>query len=373
MSLRRLIPLILLVTGLGNAVARVALPPEMLALRSWEAVTLFVTSSGPFAPNKRYVNPAALGDLGLFANLPAYNVPHSETFTTGSHGYRSWEPGADGTPGAILFGDSFGAGASLQDEDYLCARLAPVFHGPVFFAGYYSGRIPATLADLPKAPYVIFQLSERYDLGTNGEGQGLVDHFRRILSPGSALYIRMRTVLSYWSYSPFEILSSRYYKSLQNDTILPNVYRNNVRIGTLANGNRILFLASEVPHYFAKAAVDVGPVVELRSRVEKMGYRVIVLIVPNKFTVYYPLLTQLSEPAVAMPAPAEGDLYVNVLENKLRAAGVPVLNLNPALRRAAADAAVRNELVYRSDDTHWNPAGVEAAVRETANFIRTLP
>src|SRR5208283_1590547 len=79
------------------------------------------------------------------------------------------------------------------------------------------------------------------------------------------------------------------------------------------------------------------------------------LTLTNKFTVYYPLL------AGSQPPAAEDKVDINVLDRELRAASVPVINLTDPLRQAAAEALSRNELIYRSDDTHWNAAGVRVA------------
>jgi len=359
MRLRFLIPGILLITGIANVALRL-LPPDRLALRSWEVVTLFVTNTGPFAPGKHYVNGAATGDLGTLANLPEYRHPHGEVFTTGVHGYRGYEPGVDAAPAAILFGDSFGAGASLSDDDSLCARLRSVFGGPVFFAGYYSPRVIEKLRDLPRAPYVILQLSERYVLTdpapvNAGSIEGLIKTLFRDNSP-------VYRTLRYWhglaAYSPLEIWAGRAYRYLQNDVVLPNVHTKNVEHYTLRNHDDLLFLRSEVTSYFNPPAQAVGSLIDTERALRAQGYRVLVILVPNKFTVYYPLLQD------APPQSGEDRLYVNALERNLRAASIPVVNLTPALRRAAADAMTRNELVYHPDDTHWNALGVIAACEE---------
>ena len=359
MSLRFIIPGILLITGLANVGLRL-LPPDRLALRSWEVVTLFVTETGPFAPGKHYVNGAATGDLGTLANLPQYRRPHGEVFTTGAHGYRGYEPGVDAPPAAILFGDSFGAGASVSDDESLCARLQSVFGGPVFFAGYYSPRVPEKLRDLPRAPYVILQLSERYGLSeaapaNAGSGAGLI---KTLFGDNSPAYRTLR----YWHglavYSPLEIWAGRAYRYLQNDAVLPNVHTKNVEHYTLRNHDDMLFLRSEVTSYFNPRAQAVESLIATERTLRAEGYRVLVILVPNKFTVYYPLLQN------APPLSGEDRLDVNVLERNLRAASIPVVNLTPALRRAAADALTKNELVYHPDDTHWNALGIIAASEE---------
>lgn len=366
MRLHIVIPAILVVTGVANIALRF-LPPDRIALRSWEAVTLFVTKTGPFAAEKHYFNPGATGDLGTLANLPAYRCPHPETFTTGPHGYRRYEPGADPPAAAILFGDSFGAGASLTDGDDLCSRLTPVFGGPVFFAAYCAPNAVRTLRHLPKAPFVILQISERYPVNNtaSADGRDLAGVIKRLAGDGSSLYRTLRYVRDLSAYSPMEIWAGRAYRYLQNDAVLPNVHGRNVCRYTLINRSEMLFLRSEVSDYYSPQPVAVGTVVAMQREIEAQRFRVIVILVPNKFTVYYPLIQ------AARPGPAEDRLYINVLERELRLASVSVVNLSPALRRAAAEALTRNELIYHLDDTHWNAAGVAVASEEVRRFLNS--
>jgi hypothetical protein len=355
--LRSLIPGILIVSGLLNIGLRF-LPPDYVALRSWEAVTMFVTSTGPFAPRKHYFNPAATGDLGTLANLPRYRTAHAELFSTGLHGYRDYEPGIDRAPAAIMFGDSFGAGASLSDSDYLCHVLEPVVGGPVVFGGYYYPSVADKLSALPKTRNVILQLSERYDLNDTQAAarQSPAGMVKRLVPAASRPYLALRYLKDLSRYSPLEIWSGRAYRYLQNDAVLPNPHAANVRRYTLLNNSEMLFLASETPHYLSPPPVNIASLVAVARDIESKGMHVMVLIVPNKFTVYYPLLRDVT------PGPSDGELYVNVLERKLRAANVPVVNLTAPLRRAAAACLRSDKLIYRADDTHWNPSGVATAV-----------
>lgn len=363
LQLRFLIPGLLTLTGIANVGFRF-LPPDHIALRSWEVVTLFLTSSGPFASNKHYVNSAAPGDLGTLANLPQFRYPHAETFTTGRHGYRGYEPDKDGPPAAILFGDSFGAGASLCDEDSLCARLGPVFGGPVFFAAYYSPKAVAKLAALPRAPYVILQLSERFTLSdAPSGGQGVAGFIRGALGEGSDLFIKIRYLNNLLIYSPLEIWAGRAYRYLQNDEILPNVHASNVDRYTLRDHLQLLVLHSELTNRLSPPPVELRDLTVVEHRIEAQGFRVLVVLVPNKLTVYSPFIPDLP------PGPPEDRLYINVLEAALRQASIPVVNLTPSLRRAAAAALAQNELVYYPDDTHWNAAGVRAASEEISRFL----
>jgi len=98
------------------------------------------------------------------------------------------------------------------------------------------------------------------------------------------------------------------------------------------------------------------------------GLEPVVVIVPEKFTVYAPLL--------AWPrTPAEGDVLLEQLERRLREMFVRVVNVAPAFRAAAAELAEHHQYIYWQDDTHWNECGVTIAVAEFRAQIgsQTLP
>ena len=52
---------------------------------------------------------------------------------------------------------------------------------------------------------------------------------------------------------------------------------------------------------------------------------------------------------------------------------LPLLDLTPALRTAAARALAQGEFVFWPDDTHWNAAGIRAAADALAPFLSELP
>jgi hypothetical protein len=353
---RRLIPAILALAAIVDVGLRV-LPPDRLALRAWEAVTLFVTGPGPFALNKHYVNRAAIGDLATLANLPAEAHPHGETFTTGPEGFRTYAVGRDRPPAALMIGDSFGAGAALDDADALATRLGPVVGGPVVFASFYYSGVQAV--SVLHAPLVIMQLSERNVLPPafpegDPDGRSLL---RTAVPAGSQLDAVLRYVRDMPKYSPLSIWSGRAYKALQNGRVLPNPYETNVVKFRLVDGDTMMFLRSELEHRLAPPPVRINTVLGLKARVEQQASKFVVLLVPDKLTVYGPLQ---ADGATVEP----GNLYIDAQERALRSAGVRVINLKAALQREARSALARQQYLYHLDDTHWNESGVLVAVQE---------
>jgi lysophospholipase L1-like esterase len=124
----------------------------------------------------------------------------------------------------------------------------------------------------------------------------------------------------------------------------------------------------------------------MRETSAQHGSRLTVLFIPSKDEVYWPLVErslgreelQRSLDFVSsynhMPLHA-ADIRANRLaQNDLLrefcvAAGIPFLDLTPALEQAAASGRA----VYFADDAHWNAAGHEIAAQELATFLAARP
>jgi acetyltransferase AlgX (SGNH hydrolase-like protein) len=150
---------------------------------------------------------------------------------------------------------------------------------------------------------------------------------------------------------------------------LPNSFAANVVQGRLRNGDWMLFPRSRIE------PID-SPVIAVSSWADffclisrelgRDGLELVVMLIPNKFTVYEPLL---ASPHIA----ADGAVLLGQLEHRLREGGIRVVNVSPAFRAAAADLAERHEYIYWRDDTHWNECGVSIAVAEFRSQIGSLP
>jgi len=116
------------------------------------------------------------------------------------------------------------------------------------------------------------------------------------------------------------------------------------------------------------------------------GARLIVMFIPSKAEVYWPLVEhslgqdQL-QPSLDfissynhMPLRAADISSNRLAQNDLMrefcaGAGIPLLDLTPALERAASSGRA----VYFADDAHWNAAGHEVAAEELAKFLAGQP
>jgi hypothetical protein len=90
------------------------------------------------------------------------------------------------------------------------------------------------------------------------------------------------------------------------------------------------------------------------------GIRMIVLLVPEKMTVYGPSL------GVEVPA----DPLLDRMERNLVSRGLRVVNGLPLLRATADADLAAGKLSFLREDEHWNADGVERLAKAVAEAIR---
>ncbi len=344
--LGRIGPAVLLICLLLDISLRF-LPPGLITFRAWEAVTLFATGNGPFIPNAVYRNTRSSGDLASLANLPHLRQYHEEVFSTDAAGYRNRGETAKPFTGILLVGDSFTAGSGVSDSLTLSEQLNDISGRRV-----YNGALTPSLWELLQhlqmtRGLVVWQQSERYPLP-------LPIDLERVPEQG------WKRAMALESYSPLEILFGRAVKLLQNDKVFPNPYRSAAVAAKLRNGREILFLPKEVKNYEMDRPTDPEFFVQLKIQLQKRGIGLLVLLVPDKYVVYHDLLLSASPRT-------ERRQFLDVVEQRLAAANVPVLNLTPDFRKQAEALLARGEYLYWLDDTHWNAEGIREAAQAITN------
>jgi hypothetical protein len=80
----------------------------------------------------------------------------------------------------------------------------------------------------------------------------------------------------------------------------------------------------------------------------------IVLLVPDKYVVYHDLLSPT-------PHGPDREPFLDLVEKRLVAEGVPVVNLTPIFRERARALIDNDKYLYFLDDTHWNAEGIHEA------------
>lgn len=125
---------------------------------------------------------------------------------------------------------------------------------------------------------------------------------------------------------------------------------------------------------------------EMRNEAASRGALFVLMFVPEKTQVYWPVVERLFPPeeleavaryyAETLGTPVQTDQIAlhRVAQNELlrdfcAREGIPMLDLTPALQRELE----AGREVYFPDDTHWNAAGHEIAARELAQFLASRP
>ena len=374
-----LAPLAVGVTLVANVAAR-ALPLDHVSYRVWEALRTFGAAT-PFRPDARYDRPRVYGNLAALGNQPDMREYHRVTFTTDALGYHNPPALAAGTgprPGALLFGSSFSAGTEVSDGQDVAARLGALTGRPVYNAAP-SDPAPATVEALARrvgldGGVVIFEYFE----GSNPPA--LAD---RAPDPRA---LRCRKALGAWDapatcdvfswvtdrldVSPLQVFAARLHRRAQNGVLLPNDAAARILRAPLANGSELLFLADEraILHRERDVAAAVRYFAWLADRLAQQGggLSLLVVLAPQKYTVYAPLLVPPD------PGPDASLEYLAEIERRLAERRIAVVNLAAPLRAAARTALDRDSLIYWRDDTHWNAAGNEIAARLIAPILEEL-
>ena len=356
------------VLGVGCAidVALRFLPADWFVFRAWEAASLYPSAEGPYTPNFIYKNSQAWGDLANLGNLPGFRQFKTEIFTTDAWGYRNSGNPVGEPVRALLVGDSYAVGSGVSDEETLPRRLGMTSGLKV----YNGGGRPH---DWPNVQKLIRRLNLKGGLVVWEESElwPIPDHVAaakpdQSASPLDPFYRKFHTtnllVHNWIEFSPGSILLSRLFRTMQNDRVLPNPRANSVAVRSLQNGHEMLFLTGSVKTYPDAHALPSSYFSELKSLVEATGNELLVVLVPDKYTVYAPLLE-------IPPAAADSDLYLNRLETRIQANGARVLNLTSTLRAQAAKRIAEGNYNYWIDDTHWNAAGIRAAADQISDYM----
>ena len=119
-------------------------------------------------------------------------------------------------------------------------------------------------------------------------------------------------------------------------------------------------------HALPPAAEDpVAAIVDFRDRLAARGIHLVVLPTPNKESIYPEQLVRRTSAL----SPAPGEPTRSVLR-RLRSANVDVVDLFDLFaREKAAVHRVTDSPLYLAQDSHWSPAGVDAAARTVAQHL----
>lgn len=353
------VPRLLVGVALMGVVLRF-LPVDPLTFRAWEALTRDRPPGMAFEPNRRYFNSRASGDLAALGNVPTLRQYHSEQFTTDALGFRNPPFILTEEISAMLAGDSFAVGSGVTDDETVSSQLSALTGCLVYNAGSEVGRVmPDDIVSVARqlnmrGRLVIRIVAEFADPPTIPAPQRL---FVRALEARMAAGVRVLAgrLTGFVDVSPLQIMSTRTWKALENDRILPNKYASRVVKATLTTGDVMLFRTPQEDHADQPRGVALDYWRWLRDDLHRAQLDLLVVLVPSKYRVYRPFVV---DPGLARPAPNDS---WDQLAGDLRASGVSVLDLTPFLSAAAARALEHGEYLYWLDDIHWNARGIAAA------------
>jgi hypothetical protein len=98
----------------------------------------------------------------------------------------------------------------------------------------------------------------------------------------------------------------------------------------------------------------------LKSELDKRNIRLIVLLVPNRYTVYSPVLTGKD---------GAWTHYLDNLDVQLHQAGIETVNGLDVYRSAARQEVESGQLSFFREDPHWNARGIERIAKPLAEAI----
>jgi hypothetical protein len=370
MRIGRLIPWIIALGLALDATTRL-IPIDMFSFRAWEALLVARGPTGPFEPNRVYVNPLTHGDLSRARRYGDLRQHHLEYFSTDEWGFRNTVPEYRDRPvDWLLVGDSYGVSSGVRDGNTLASQLAQWSGERVYNASSYDPPLP--LADIRftserlgmQGGLVIYEYMERQQLPTDAAFHAFRVFANGPPPPKRSLSERYRvwrkdaavdrlTILAGWGWDSIatKIGANPSDANSQAAGELPTAsYR-------LANGQTMLFFTGDiVATQDPNRQISPDYLIWLNAELAKLNLRLVVLLVPNKYSVYAPLV---NDPAAVRPS----ELPLRRLADNLEARDVFVVNVSDALRKQAADDLPLNEYVYFVDDTHWNERGIAVAAQ----------
>jgi len=366
-AMGRVVPRLVLLACLGDVGMRLE-RVDPWTFRAWEALSAYRSPAAPFEANRRFEKTDSYGDLAALGNMPELRQYRSEVFTTDALGFRN-PPGAwSRPPAAIVVGDSFVVGSGVSDDETVTSRLGALLGCPVYNAGGIDPDPDRLLALARKLNLdrglVIHQFAEDFEMpAAPSEARRRYQKALAALGPEvGSLVGRVRGMLTI---SPLQIASEHALKSWENGRILPNRYVGRVVRGRLASGDSMLFLSYFFGKFHQKREVPTAYWTWLQKELRAGGLELAVVIVPSGYRVYRPFLVE------PKPKPGEAvDDYPGRVEDDLRRAGIPALNLTAPLSAAAAKGLQEKQYLYWRDDIHWNVQGTEVAAQAIRDGLR---
>lgn len=351
------------------------LNPALFRLDPWLVVSRFPARYAPFSPNQSFLLTTYIGGNVRDANLPPTEAVGPITFSTNRLGFRKNPYLSEGEVPRVLFmkGDSFTYGVALSDNQTLPSVMTARYGIPSFNAARFHDdpdglpELDWLLDHLPGRPStIVYTYLEHQTIRSPQSIPGLDGALlrRAPLLEGNLRYLKLLNTF-FWQLSPTKVVTTRFFSSLENDKFFPNENVKTVQSLALPSGDKMLFRDYE----YELADLDRGPDVVaeamtgfqwLKAEMDKRHIRLIVLLVPNRYTVYAPILAGKDGPWTH---------FLDNLDLQLHGAGIETVNGLDVYRAGAKQEVESGQLSFYREDTHWNAHGVERIAKPLADTI----
>lgn len=332
--------------------------------QDYEIARQILQWDAPFRPNMHLRTSFFVGDEADEGNVtPTERLPE-RTFTTDKLGFRATPPLFPGKPAELVVfrGFSFTFGAGLSDDQ----TLPSVLERELQVNAYNAGRFH----DDPETPEDFDRMIARIGaqprtvvyVHLEPNGHTGVERPRPLLR---ALRFAKELPMNWIRSSPAIRYSALGKKLMENNLLLHNRYRDHLLAYPLPGGRPLLVLDRELTHDAEEydettVAERADYVAWWGQRMAERGSRMVVLLVPDKISVYGPEL------GVKLPS----EPFLERMERHLQRRGLTVVNGLTALRATARQDLASGDLAFLREDQHWSVSGVERLGKLTATAIR---
>jgi hypothetical protein len=289
--------------------------------------------------------------------------------TTDSEGLRkSSPPPENGIWPVTVVGDSFVFGSYNSDEDVLSMKLEEKLQVPVrnfaFPNDSFAQMARLLVDDKPLSPLIIWGLIER---NIRKETAGIVDAFEK--SETGAFEKNTESTTGFELFREwFEIFAKDSfirYCSNQAWGYIKFYILNDIPKDLWTPLHPEMLFFREGVEKMGREAVD-ADLDEITSSMEKLvmhsrkkGARVIVLLIPDKSTIYPEYVNDARR-----VEKLNKNRYLDKLETRMKARGLQVINL-----REPFISNKQKGYLYYPDDTHWNAFGIRVAEETIVQYL----
>jgi hypothetical protein len=329
----------------------------------------------PSSHPRTFVAGAAIADGARVSNRLDFLTFRRERFTLDQRGYRNPPQFKIDHPRVMLVGSSFSLGLALNDEDIFNVRLNREL-GPVVYNASSTFEPVVNASDLIEKArsagmhggWILYEALNRAPVEyRSSSGHSFAEVARQRIESRPYLTPARGLLRSMGQPAALMRLATLLNMRLENDRFLPNPFKNGYVEEELLTGRHVLVFAGD--KRFAqrpeRLPATVDALVSLSGALERQGYHLAVLLVPNTYSVYFTLYRD-------HPADDASAGYMAELARRLAENHVPALNLLPPLREFARSELNAGRMIYYPDDSHWNPSGVARSAELTAPWLANL-